>query len=723
MTARIRRLGPGVLVPAVAPLAAVLAAVTLLAAYRSGGGAEPAGPVAARVEELLSRMSLDDKIGQMTLVDRAALDPADDVMTYRIGGVQGVATAAGYDSLQRFTLTTPLRIPLLHSVATPRGLGGTVFPANIGLGASRDAELAQRVGRAMAEEIAAAGADWTFGPCLCVTRNDHWIGTPDSFGEKPEIANAMTSMVIGLQGTTLGAGSVLATATHYIGGGATADGVDGGDTLASEADLRAIHLAPFRSAVQRGVGAVRISNGGWNGSRLHAHHYLITEVLKRELGFAGVVVGDGVGLDAIDGQEGFTEAEVAATINAGVDMVVADDYRRFVSLLRSAVQSGRVGPERIDDATRRILTKKVELGLFERPFSDPGLAATVGSPAHRDVARDAVRRSVVLLKNADRLLPLERGAGKVFVAGGPADDLAGQSGGPLPAGTTGTTILAAVRAAAGGGVTYHRDGAGVNPSYRVGVVVVGEAPAVDGPAERSATLAPDPRDLAAADRIRAVGVPVVVVLVAGRPLDVTAHLRGWSALLAAWLPGTEGGGVADVLYGAHNPTARLPVTWMGAASQQPINDGDGKPPLFPYDFGLSYPTGPTPTGPDPTGGATATRPPTAPAPDRPAVCAVTYRLVNQWDVGFQADITIRNTGSAPVDGWRLVWTFGQGQRVTQLWGGEATARGDTVTVRNADWNGGLAPGATATVGFTASHRGRNPVPITFSLNGAPCVLR
>jgi beta-glucosidase len=721
MTARIRRLGPGVLVPAVAPLAAVLAAATLLAAYRSGDQRQPVGPVAARVEDLISRMSLDDKIGQMTQVDRAALDPVDDLVTYRIGAVRGAATA-DTDSLQRFALTTPLRVPLLLGVEDVRGLGGTVFPANIGLGASRDADLAQRVGRAMAEELSAAGADWAFGPCLCAARNDHWVGTPHSFGEKPEIANAMTTMVIGLQGASLGGpASVLATATEFVGGGGTADGVDGGDTLMSEADLRAIHLAPFRSAVQRGVGSVRVSVGGWNGSRLHAHHYLITDVLKRELGFAGIVVGDGVGVDSIDGQEGFTEAEVTASINAGLDMVLVDDYRRFVSLLRSAVHSGRVGTDRIDDAVRRILTKKVELGLFDRPFADRSLAATVGSPAHRDLARDAVRRSVVLLKNADRILPLRRSAGAIFVAGGPADDLAAQAGAPLPAGTTGTTILAAIRAAAGGGgVTYQRDGAGVNSSHRVGVVVVGEAPS-DG-SDRPATLAPDPRDLAAADRIRAAGVPVVVVLVAGRPLDVTAHLRGWTGLLAAWLPGTEGAGVADVLFGVHPPTARLPVTWMGATAQQPINDGDGKPPLFPYGFGLSYPAGPATAAP--TGPPSATRPPTvaATAP-APAVCAVTYRLVNQWDVGFQADITIRNTGAGRIDGWRLVWSFGQGQRITQLWGGEATSGGGTVTVRNADWNGALAPGATATLGFTASHGGRNPVPAAFSLNGAPCVVR
>jgi beta-glucosidase len=725
---RFRRPGPGGRGPAVvalaaAPLAAVLVAATLFAAYRAGRDDPDAAPVAARVEALLARMSLDDKIGQMTLVDPAALDPVEDLTRYRIGAVQGALTADGYDGLQRAALATPLRIPILYASTAATA---TRFPANIGLGASRDPDLAERVGRAVAEEVAATGARWVAGPCLCVARNDRWVRAADSFGEKPEIATTMTTMVAGLQGPALSdRASVLATATGFIGDGATVDGIDEGDALTSEADLRALHLAPYRSAVERGVGSVRVSSGGWNGHRLHAHHYLITDVLKRELGFGGIVVGDVVGLDSIDGQEGFTEVEVAATVNAGVDMVLVDDYRRFVALLRSAVQSGRVAAERVDDATRRILTKKVELGLFDRPFADRSLAATVGSPAHRDLAREAVRRSVVLLKNAGRVLPLARRGGRILVTGGAADDLVGPGG---PAVTTrpvaqtrapGTTILDGIRAAAGSAVTYQRDGAGVDGSYRAAVAVVAET-AADGPAP--APLVPDPRDLAAVDRIRAAGVPVVVVLVSGRPLDVATRLRGWDALLAAWLPGSEGAGVADVLFGDHNPTARLPVTWMSGVDQQPINDGDGKPPLFPYDFGLSYPDA-TAGGPTAPPGSTPPREPAPTVPPRPRPCSVEYRVVNQWDVGFQADLTIRNTGTAAVRGWRLVWRFDSGQRITQLWGGVATARGGTVTVRNEAWNGELPPGATATVGFTASHTGRNPVPAGFSLNGAVCVIR
>jgi beta-glucosidase len=332
---------------------------------------------------------------------------------------------------------------------------------------------------------------------------------------------------------------------------------------------------------------------------------------------------------------------------------------------------------------------------------------------------------VVLLKNAARVLPLAR-TGKVFVTGGAAVDVSRQTGG---AAAEGTTILDGIRQVSGGAVTYQRDGVGIDRSYRAAVAVVGAAGAAAdaratgvADADQPATLAPDPRDLAAVDRIRAAGVPVVVVLVSGRPLDVAARMPGWNALLTAWLPGTDGRGVADVLFGDHNPAARLPVTWMTDAAQQPINDGDGKPSAFPYGFGLSYPATATPSATQMPAG---TRPPPAgpPSPPRPAPCSVAYRVVNQWDVGFQADVTIRNTGTAGVNGWRLVWNFGRGQRITQLWGGEARSRGATVTVVNAAWNGALAPGATATVGFTASRDGPNPAPVAFRLNGSACQVR
>src|SRR5204863_2740939 len=296
-------------------------------------------------------------------------------------------------------------------------------------------------------------------------------------GEVPEIPSAMTTFITGRQGQTLGGpASVLATAKHYIGDGGTTGGDDQGNAQISEVELRAIHLPPFRAAVQRGVGSVMISYSSWNGLKMHANQFLITDVLKGELGFSGFVVSDWNAIDQIDGQSGFTADEVRTAINAGLDMImVPNDWRRFITLLRGEVQAGRVPMARIDDANRRILTKKFELGLFEHPLTDRSWTSSVGSAAHRAVAREAVRKSQVLLKNKFGVLPLPKTAPKIFVAGKSADDIGNQSGGwtiswqgSSGATTTGTTILQGVRSAVAPGttVTYNRDGNGVDGSYK-----------------------------------------------------------------------------------------------------------------------------------------------------------------------------------------------------------------------------------------------------------------
>jgi len=477
--------------------------------------------------------------------------------------------------------------------------GATIFPHNIGLGATRDPALVQNIARATAEEVSGTGIDWDFAPCLCVARNDRWGRTYESFGEKPELAASMATAVTGLQGTLGGPASVLATAKHYLGDGGTTGGVDQGNTELSEAQLRAIHLPPFREAVTRDVGSVMISYSSWNGLKLHAHAYLINTVLKGELGFRGFVVSDWNAVDQIDGQPGFTAAEVRTAVNAGIDMVmVPQAYRQFISMLRAEVQAGRVTTARVDDANRRILTRKFELGLFERPLTDRAYTSTVGSAAHRDLARQAVRKSQVLLKNRFGLLPLPKTAPKIFVAGKTADDIGNASGGWTISWqgssgniTPGTTVLAGIRAAVSPSttVTYHRDGVGIDGSYKAAIAVVGETPYAEGQGDRPGQMGLDAGDLATLSRLRAAGVPVVVVLVSGRPLDIAAQLPDWDALVVAWLPGTEGRGVADVLFGDYRPTGKLPVTWMQSAGQQPINDGDGKPPLFAYGHGDAYP--------------------------------------------------------------------------------------------------------------------------------------
>ncbi|MEU8800164.1 glycoside hydrolase family 3 N-terminal domain-containing protein [Spirillospora sp. NPDC048819] len=570
---------------------------------------DPQLSVEDRVDDLLDRMSLDEKLGQMTQPERRYIT-TEEITRYRIGSVLssgGSAPAPNtperwadmYDEFQRAALAQPLRVPLMYGVDAVHGhntvVGATIFPHNIGLGASRDPALVREIGAATAREMAGTGVDWNFAPCVCVARNDRWGRTYESFGEVPELPSMMTTLIEGLQGDELGGpASVLATAKHYVGDGGTAGGDDRGDTRIPERELRAVHLPPFRAAVERGVGSVMVSYSSWNGLKMHQNRYLITDVLKRELGFTGFVVSDYNGIDEIDGEPGFTRDEVAAAVNAGIDMVmVPTKWRRFIEYLREGVKDGDVPMSRIDDANRRILAKKFELGLFEHPMADREYLRTVGGAAHRELARRAVAESQVLLKN-DGVLPLDD-HDKIFVAGGGADDIGVQSGGwtitwqgeqgPI---TPGTTILEGIRAAADPPASYSRDGTGVDGSYDAAIAVVGEKPYAEYHGDRTGDLGLDADDLKAIERLRAADVPVIVVLVSGRPMDIAAELPEWDALVASWLPGTEGAGVADVLFGRTAPTGRLPVTWMRDSDQQPINRGDGKEPLFPFGYGLTY---------------------------------------------------------------------------------------------------------------------------------------
>lgn len=600
---------------------------------------DPGLPVATRVADLLSRMTLDEKIGQMTQAERGSVGNSD-VTTYRLGSVlsgggsapspnNATSWANMYDGYQNAALATPLGIPMIYGVDAVHGhnnvVGATIFPHNIGLGATRDPALVQQIGRAVAEEVTGTGVDWNFAPCVCVARNDRWGRTYESFGELPEIPSSMTSFITGTQGATLnGPASVLATAKHYVGDGGTVNGVDQGDAQLTETELRAVHLPPFRAAVERGVGSVMVSFSSWNGSRLHGNRYLVTSVLKDELGFTGFVVSDWNGVDQIDGALGLSAVDVRTAINAGIDMVMEPEaWRQFIDLLRAEVQAGRVPLSRVDDATRRILTKKFELGLFERPLADRTYTSTVGSGAHRALARQAVARSQVVLKNGGNILPLATGGGKIFVAGRSADNIGHQSGGWTISWqgssgniTPGTTILQGIRDTVGSAttVTYNQNGSGIDSSYRAAIAVVGETPYAEGQGDRTGAMGLDGADLNTINTLRASGVPVIVVLVSGRPLDISSQLSGWNALVASWLPGTEGQGVADVLFGLTQPTGRLPVTWMNSAGQQPINDGDGKTPLFPYGYGLTYES------------AADTSPPTAPG--TPTVSNVTSSSVN-----------------------------------------------------------------------------------------------
>ncbi|MGB0385677.1 MAG: carbohydrate binding domain-containing protein [Ardenticatenaceae bacterium] len=570
-------------------------------------------PVEERVNNLLSLMTLDEKIGQMTQVESGslgagALQIRDNMLGSVLSGGGG-APATGntpedwadrYDEYQELALSTPLGIPLIYGVDAVHGHSNvndtTIFPHNIGLGATRNPDLIEEIGHITAVETRATGIPWNFAPCICVARDDRWGRTYESFGEDPEIAIMMTSIITGYQGTDLSASDrVLATAKHYVGDGGTTNGTDQGNTELTEAELRAIHLSPFEAAIEANVGSIMPSYSSWNGVKLHGDSYLINEVLKDELGFDGFIISDWAAIDQIPGDY---NSDVRTSINAGLDMIMTPyNGPLFIDTLREEVNANNVSMERIDDAVSRILTKKFELGLFEAPYADRSKMDDIGSPAHRDVARQAVRESLVLLKNADNLLPLEKDTPNILVAGSNADDIGHQSGGwtiTWQGGsgdtTEGTTILEGISDIVDAGsnvahITY--PDAGDVDGYDLGIVVVGEPPYAEGVGD-DPDLQLNSLDVGAINQVCG-AMPCVVVLVSGRPMIINDELAASDAFVAAWLPGTEGDGIAEVLFGDYDFTGTLPMSWPRNVDQHPINVGDEDyDPLFEYGYGLVH---------------------------------------------------------------------------------------------------------------------------------------
>ena len=417
----------------------------------------------------------------------------------------------------------------------------------------------------------------------------------------------------GLQGATpRDPKRIVACAKHFIGDGATTFGtgplakkegssekwpIDRGDTRLSEAELRRLLLPPYEAAVKAGVGTVMISYNTWNGVQAHGSRRLMTDILKGDLAFKGFLISDWAAIDAIPGDY---KTDIETSINAGLDMVmVPDRYPEFYNTLKALVEEKRIPMSRIDDAVRRILRVKAGMGMLDegaRLMADRKLHATFGSAEHRAVARDAVRQSLVLLKNEGKALPLEKGA-RIHVAGRSADDIGNQCGGWTvewqgksgPVTTGGTTILQAIRGAVSPAskVTFSLDGSGADGAP-VAVAVIGETPYAEMQGDRS-DLALDPADVATVKALKKSGARVVVVLVTGRPMILDSILADADAIVAAWLPGTEGAGVADVLFGDYKPTGKLSYSWPRSMAQLPINVGDAKyDPLFPFGYGLTY---------------------------------------------------------------------------------------------------------------------------------------
>jgi beta-glucosidase len=654
---------------------AVAAAITATAAavpvagaakpsHHGGGGGHGALPyqdarlpVSRRVDDLLRRMTLAEKVGQMTQAERANIDAdptkiASDNLGSVLSGGGSVPTpntpAAWADMVDRYqaaALKNRLHIPIIYGVDTVHGdgnmYGATVFPHNIGLGASRDPGLVRDVEHVAAEETRTTGPQWAFAPCICVARDDRWGRTYESFGEDPKLVEQMETAIDGFQGRRGQLDDpdrVLATAKHFAGDGLTTYGtgsnnqktgtypIDQGVDQVDHRTFEKLALAPYVPAVrEHDVGSVMPSysdvdfteDGLGNRVNMHGDRDLITGWLKGKQHFDGFVISDYNGIDHINPEAGNTpEAfaqRVVAGVNAGVDMFMQPaNFEDFEKALTAAVQSGQVPMGRIDDAVRRILTKKFELGLFEHPYTDRRYIGQVGSAAHHALARRAAAESQVLLKNDHHTLPL-RGRTPVYVAGSNANNIGNQAGGWVltwQGGSTnvipGTTILDGIRQDSRGAVTFSADASAPVPSGADGIVVVGETPYSEGfgdvfgpqwgfdPGDNG-VLRPvkdmqlSAADKAAVDKVCAAARSCTVVVVSGRPLIIDpAQLQAMDALVAAWLPGSEGAGVADTLFGARPFTGKLPVTWPKTLDQEPINVGDRNyHPLFPYGYGLT----------------------------------------------------------------------------------------------------------------------------------------
>ncbi|XP_059430406.1 uncharacterized protein LOC132164015 [Corylus avellana] len=605
---------------------------------------DPNAPVEDRVKDLLSRMTLEEKVGQMTQIERRVAQPNPDLIKHLcIGsilssggsGPKDNASAKDWadmvDEFQQKALESRLGIPIIYGIDAVHGhnsicnngiydnsiRGATIFPHNVGLGASRDADLVQKIGEATALEVRATGINYTFAPCVAVCRDPRWGRCYESYSEDTEIVRKMTSIVTGLQGKLpdehpkgypfmAGRNNVIACAKHFVGDGGTEKGINEGNSISSYEDLERIHMAPYLDCISLGVSTIMASYSSWNGRKLHSDHFLLTEILKKKLGFKGFVISDWEGLDRLNAPHGENYRDsISSAVMAGIDMVMVPfRYELFVKDLVSLVKEGKIPMERIDDAVERILRVKFVAGLFEFNSSDRPSLDTIGCKLHRDLAREAVRKSLVLLKNGKdpkkNFLPLDRNAKRILVAGTHADDLGYQCGGWTSdwfgkSGkiTIGTTILDAIKEAVGDEteIIYEKEPTAdtlARQDFSFAILAVGEIPYAETPGDNLEGLV---LPLNEADiSLVTSNIPTLLIVVSGRPLVLEPWLlEKTDALIAAWLPGSEGGGIADVVFGDYDFKGRLPVTWFKQVEQLPLHIGvNSYDPLFPLGFGLTY---------------------------------------------------------------------------------------------------------------------------------------
>ncbi len=589
----------------------------------------------AKITDIMSKMTLEEKVGQTVQADINFIKP-EDLKTYPLGSILagGNSSPGGNeratpdqwlqlaDDYWRAALERPTKapIPLLFGIDAVHGhsnlVGAVIFPHNVGLGAAHDPDLIKKIGEVTADEMSLAGVDWTFAPTVAVVRDKRWGRSYESYSENPADVAAYSGMMVeGLQGEDGGRdgikpGHIMSSAKHFLGDGGTKDGKDQGDAQATEADLARIHGAGYPPAIKAGVLSVMTSFSSWNGQKMAGNKRLITGALKQRMHFDGFVITD---WNAQGQVPGCKNDDCPAAMNAGIDMFMApDSWKGMYTNTLNEVKSGKIPMSRLDDAVRRILRAKIKGGLFTLGApKDRALAGkwqNLGSAEHRAVARQAVRESLVLIKNQSHLLPLKAGA-KILVAGDGADNIGKQAGGwtitwqgtgnansDFP---NGQSIYGGIKdavAQAGGTATLSPDGS-FTDKPDVAIVVIGEDPYAEFQGDRTnlAYKQGDTTDLDLIARLKRQGVKVVTVFLSGRPLWTNPIINASDAFVEAWLPGTEGGGIADVLIGDKDGQPRndfkgkLTFSWPKKADQGPLNVGtSGYDPLFAYGYGLTY---------------------------------------------------------------------------------------------------------------------------------------
>ena len=574
---------------------------------------DPAAEIERKVDSVLALMTLDEKIGQMTQI-RHFDENAEDAITNQFIGsiIHTDGPAPGEDAKswqQRFTelqkkaLSTRLGIPLLFGVDAVHGQntynGATIFPHNIGLGATRNSELVQQIAEITALEAQATGFNWVFSPCVAIPYNEKWGRVYEAFSEDVTLTTELTlASVRGHQGDLSKPNTVMATAKHYIGDGATDYGFEGGTTSLSEQQISEQLMKPYREAVKAGVGSVMASFNTVSDIPMHAHKRLITDSLKVGMGFDGIMLSD---------WKGYSRFGENAIIDAGIDMVMAvdGDMDDFHTGLKRGLNNDSISMDRINDAVKRILRQKYRLGLFEQPFPDTTLVSKIGIKAHRDIARQAVRESLVLLKNDAQTLPLSKQLNKIVVVGEHADNAGLQSGGWTIAwqGVTenyngATTILDGIKQQTRAEIVYDKLAQQQHTDADVAIIVVGETPYAEFFGDIGGEMDKYQLTLTEAhqnyiEHYKNQNVAVVVILISGRPLVTTKQIEQSDAFVAAWLPGSEGHGIAEVLFGDYDFKGTLPHSWP-----KQVEDFNGlygpnfwdnsMAPLFEYGYGLNY---------------------------------------------------------------------------------------------------------------------------------------